>query len=335
MLIMSNHTPFMLPKKIPEVYENIRVYSIDGVLMFRCNRKKADWYLTRGLAYESEPDTLQLTFKTKGPGHFDQPYMIEDRINRCVCCGRQDRLTLHHVVPAMYRIHMPESIKSHSSHDILLVCIPCHDAYERHANALKSELVIKYNIPLEGRGWVYVPENGRVRKAATALLRERCCDRTSSVRESKDKELAGGFEIGELADRRENSKSNDSIAINLSPKKAKVNRIPPARIEELNRVVLEWWQSTQISKSNSSNIETSVADDNKVGYVPSEEILHRALELKDSFKAPNYISHGEYVIQQLATLEQMEGFVRMWRGHFLEYAKPRYISSLWSVDNPV
>ncbi|KAI7871997.1 hypothetical protein BDF14DRAFT_1992708 [Spinellus fusiger] len=124
----------MPTKKNNEVYENWTVYSSSGKLMFRCNNKKADWYLSRQLAkpHPSRSKSIQLTFEAKGQGHAPGDYMVEDRVNCCVACGGSDHLTLHHVVPDMYRRWMPLTIKSKS-------------------------------------GWIQVPEYRVTRKAASAL----------------------------------------------------------------------------------------------------------------------------------------------------------------------
>lgn len=87
--------------------------------------------------------------------------------------GEEDRigLTLHHVVPYQYRREMPESFKSHGSHDVLALCTVCHDRYEVAADIEKNILVQRYDAPLSGRGWLKVPEHARVWNAAAALLR--------------------------------------------------------------------------------------------------------------------------------------------------------------------
>lgn len=68
---------------------------------------------------------------------------------------------------------MPESIKSHSSHDILLICLRCHSKYEPFTVRKKQEYSIKYSIPLEGEPWVHYIENKAVKAAAKALLTSR------------------------------------------------------------------------------------------------------------------------------------------------------------------
>ncbi|KAI8881846.1 hypothetical protein K501DRAFT_222197 [Backusella circina FSU 941] len=153
------------------IYENWKVYSKQNKLMFRCNEKKVKWYLKRNLAVETAPNTIQLTFEAKGQGHDLNDYMVEDRTNICVACGSNQNLTLHHVVPEMYRHWMPLSIKSKSSRDLLLLCKDCHGRYEDKALQLKKQCVKRFDIPMEGKGWIHLPLHRTVKKAASALLR--------------------------------------------------------------------------------------------------------------------------------------------------------------------
>lgn len=87
----------MPSRKSLTIYENWKVYSLQGKLMFRCNQKKARWYLDRELAVkrDKEEHAIQLTFEAKGQGHDENDYMIEDRKNICVVCASQAGLTLH------------------------------------------------------------------------------------------------------------------------------------------------------------------------------------------------------------------------------------------------
>lgn len=61
-----------------------------------------------------ETRSIKLTFEAKGEGHEQGDYMIEDRSNICVSCGGNQQLTIHHVVPEMYRHWMPLAVKSKS-----------------------------------------------------------------------------------------------------------------------------------------------------------------------------------------------------------------------------
>ena len=70
--------------------------------------------------------------------------------NKCVVCGTTDFLTRHHVVPICYRRFFPVSIKSHNFHDVLSVCVHCHENYEKWAFEYKLKLADEYESPING-----------------------------------------------------------------------------------------------------------------------------------------------------------------------------------------
>lgn len=135
-----------------KIYGNCQVLSPDGILMFRCDEKKANWYLKRDLAdiVSRKPLTVKLNFKPNGLGNHNREFGLSEMPNICVVCGTKDFLNKHHVVPYCYRRYLPTNIKSHNHHDVLSTCIDCHERYERMADELKKELSIKYNSPLNG-----------------------------------------------------------------------------------------------------------------------------------------------------------------------------------------
>ncbi|GAN05125.1 hypothetical protein MAM1_0082d04594 [Mucor ambiguus] len=168
--------PVSMPsKKSNVIYENWRVYSRHHKLMFRCNEKKARWYLEKELAtlLPKEERAIRLNFETKGDGHKHGDYMVEDRSNICVSCGGNEYLTMHHVGKLKQtQLHwMPLVVKSKSSRDLLLLCKHCHDDYEQKAMNFKKAGVKRFNIPLEGSGWCTFPEYKNAKKAASALIR--------------------------------------------------------------------------------------------------------------------------------------------------------------------
>ena len=158
-------------KKDNKIYGNCQILSPEGILMFRCNEKKATWYLKRnlGIIINDKPLIIKLTFEQNGLGNHDKEYGLGIMENKCVCCGSLENLTRHHIVPHGYRRYFPENIKSHNFHDVLPICIYCHEIYERKADELKKELAIKYDAPLNGE--VEINKNNiKYTKIASALL---------------------------------------------------------------------------------------------------------------------------------------------------------------------
>jgi hypothetical protein len=139
--------------------------------MFRCDRKRADWYLTRNLAntVQVEPLIIQLNFEPKGLGHRNEPYYLTEKSNLCVVCGSTSDLTRHHAVPYCYRKHFPMQFKSRYSHDVVPLCVPCHESYERPAFELKKQLAVEYGIPIDGQEAKESDLLIKAKKAALAL----------------------------------------------------------------------------------------------------------------------------------------------------------------------
>jgi hypothetical protein len=135
-----------------KIYGNCQVLSPDGILMFRCDDKKANWYLKRDLGeiVNPSPLTVKLKFEPRGLGNHNKPFGLSEMGNKCVVCGSEEFLTRHHVVPICYRRYFPVEIKSHNFHDVLSMCIECHEGYERKADELKESLASEYNAPLNG-----------------------------------------------------------------------------------------------------------------------------------------------------------------------------------------
>lgn len=132
------------------IYENYNVLSPDSILMFRCSKKKFNWYLKKKLATSIDDYTIKLNFIPKGLGHHDKDYGLQIMNNMCVNCGSIKMLNRHHVVPICYRKFFPLEIKSHNFHDILPMCVMCHENYERKADVLKRIIADTYMSPING-----------------------------------------------------------------------------------------------------------------------------------------------------------------------------------------
>jgi exonuclease 3'-5' domain-containing protein 2 len=134
------------------LYDNCIAKDINGEVIFYCSKKRANWYLNRGLAdiVCAEPLVMQLNFKTNGDGHKNDEYYLQPMTNICVACGSKDNLQRHHVVPFCFRKWMKDCIKNHSYHDVVLLCHSCHDRYEIFATEKKRQIANEHNIPLDG-----------------------------------------------------------------------------------------------------------------------------------------------------------------------------------------
>lgn len=132
-------------------YHNCRIYADDGRLLCYCDRRKLEWYLRRDLAklVDDDPLAVMLLFEPKGgPEDDDNDFYVQSKKNICVGCGEENHYLRYRVIPSCYRVHFPEHLKSHRSHDIVLVCVDCHEIAHSAAEKYKRIVAAEFGIPL-------------------------------------------------------------------------------------------------------------------------------------------------------------------------------------------
>ncbi|XP_021893704.1 protein RRP6-like 3 isoform X1 [Carica papaya] len=133
------------------VYHNCRIYANDGRLLCYCDRRKLEWYLHRDLAklVEEDPPAIMLLFEPKGrPEDEGNDFYIQSKKNICVGCGEGNHYIRYRIIPSCYRVHFPEHLKSHRSHDIVLLCVDCHEIAHSAAEKYKRQISAEFGIPL-------------------------------------------------------------------------------------------------------------------------------------------------------------------------------------------
>lgn len=296
-----------------QVYSNCRILSASGALVAHCDRSKALWYVSRGLATrvsgnvdrlplaaagaaapaddedrEDDPLTIQLNFRPEDryeESGFERIGSLVPRQNRCVVCGVAEALSRYHIVPKCYGRHFPISHKAHQSRDILLLCVDCHEKSNRYVMATKIQVANEMNAPLRGSGRVIPTKDERtVVKAAAALLRG-------------------------------------------------VDRVPEERVEELKGVVRAWWNANSPDRLADVDALSTEALEfaSRLGKeLPRKGGWQAAITCGDSFRA-----HGEIVVQTLLeddSLDALHQFIVRWRTSFVRSLAPRFMPDDWSVD---
>lgn len=66
----------------------------------------------------------------------------------CVTCGKETDYARFHIVPSIYRTHLPETLKSHRSHDVVLMCFDCLSIALNEQHKVKVRLAEEYDAPL-------------------------------------------------------------------------------------------------------------------------------------------------------------------------------------------
>lgn len=108
-------------------------------------------YLRRDLAklVDDDPLAVMLLFEPKGgPEDDDNDFYVQSKKNICVGCGEENHYLRYRVIPSCYRVHFPEHLKSHRSHDIVLVCVDCHEIAHSAAEKYKRIVAVEFGIPL-------------------------------------------------------------------------------------------------------------------------------------------------------------------------------------------
>ncbi|KAI1895218.1 hypothetical protein AGOR_G00104040 [Albula goreensis] len=157
------------------LYDNCFLYAPDGQPLCTCDKKKAKWYLDKGIGelLSEDPFIVRLKFEPSGRPDSQHDYYLTAKENLCVVCGKTDSYIRKNIVPHEYRRHFPVEMKDHNSHDILLLCTACHAASNVHDGLLKQQLADEHSAPLgceEGVRLLEDSDRRRVRSAARALI---------------------------------------------------------------------------------------------------------------------------------------------------------------------
>ncbi|XP_042399699.1 protein RRP6-like 3 isoform X2 [Zingiber officinale] len=154
------------------VYHNCRIYATHGRMLCYCDRKKLEWYLRRGLAkmVDEDPPAIMLLFETKGrPEDEGNEFYIQSKKNMCVGCGEKSHYIRYRIIPSCYRMHFPEHLKSHRSHDIVLLCVDCHEIAHSAAEKYKKQVAQEFGIPLFVQKIVNSGESTAATVASTSM----------------------------------------------------------------------------------------------------------------------------------------------------------------------
>lgn len=90
-----------------------------------------------------------LLFEPKGrPEDEDNDFYVQSKKNMCVGCGERNHYLRYRIIPSCYRMHFPEHLKSHRSHDIVLLCVDCHEVAHSAAEKYKKKIAEEFEIPL-------------------------------------------------------------------------------------------------------------------------------------------------------------------------------------------
>ncbi|XP_033640144.1 exonuclease 3'-5' domain-containing protein 2-like isoform X2 [Asterias rubens] len=254
-----------------QMYHNCRLIAPSGELLCTCHKQKAEWYIKKGIGELEceEPFTVRLKFEPSGMPGLDRAYYLQDKANMCVVCGSEDSYIRKNIVPHEYRRHFPEVNKKHTSHDVVLLCLACHQLSSSYDRIIRNQLTVEYNAPITNSTNARYREDPRrlkARSAAKALKRN-----------------------------------------------TKVGKLPEQRVDELKRILSEFWNVEEVS--------VDIIDETLTLDVKCEN---------EEFQG----SHGEKVVNLVMKDQNgIEKFEKRWRQQFLETMKPKFMPALWSVHH--
>ncbi|XP_059151349.1 exonuclease 3'-5' domain-containing protein 2-like isoform X2 [Physella acuta] len=160
------------------LWDNCRLEAPDGTLLCTCDLKKAQWYLNKNLGDEvcSDPLTVRLHFEPANRPQSSENYYLQEKENVCAVCGTNKDYVRKFVVPFEYRKYFPSGLKDHCSHDVLLLCTPCHRVSCNYDSDLRNQLAQECDAPLESgptAKTVLDHDLQKVRSAARALKKSK------------------------------------------------------------------------------------------------------------------------------------------------------------------
>lgn len=99
-----------IPARNKPLYHNCYLQAPDGDTLCTCDKKKAEWYVSKqlGEVVSEEPFTVKLKFEPSGRalGEVGKYYTLV-KVNQCVVCGTSDKFIRKNVVPREYRKYFP------------------------------------------------------------------------------------------------------------------------------------------------------------------------------------------------------------------------------------
>ncbi|XP_076956320.1 protein RRP6-like 3 [Bidens hawaiensis] len=337
------------------VYHNCRIYANDGRLLCYCDRRKLEWYLQRDLAklVDEDPPAIMLLFEPKGrPEDEGNDFYVQSKKNICVGCGEGNHYLRYRIIPSCYRIHFPEHLKSHRSHDIVLVCVDCHEKAHSSAEKYKKKVALEFGIPLfvhkvvnsseedvsgSSSSVVKLGDSGvsplELRTAAMALLRhgprmppQRREELTQVVkkyyggRDISDEDLENALLVGMSPHEKRRLHKKKGISFNnTSP-----NNIVSDKDIKGNNEVHE-------SENGSNPDITDHFEQNGLGYPSSDGTV-----CSSKLSLLGHGPHGKQVVDYLLKNHGEVGiqeFCQRWRQVFVESINPRFLPGGWDVTH--
>jgi hypothetical protein len=286
-----------------KMYDNILMNDPDDNLLCTIALKKANWYVSKKLAFwkdDKKRDCIKLLFRPNVPDPKQQDgdsdndnnnsnintYNQTIKANCCVICGHDRDYMRHYVVPFCYRTLFPQNFKTHLPHDIVLVCANHHVKAGRkyHKRMQRIEDNLRTD-PDTAAPELIDKRVHQIRSSATALLKFK-------------------------------------------------NKLPLERIAEYESLLCEWYELPQPQPQETVHDDATITKSASPTLTTAQ--LQAASELESRRPNPKYISGPTLVMESFNNDDgAMADFVREWRSFFFDSMQPQFLPTGWSVDSPV
>ncbi|XP_071452462.1 exonuclease 3'-5' domain-containing protein 2 isoform X2 [Hetaerina americana] len=284
----------LLPKRQTPMYDNIFLLAPDGEILCTCDKKRAMWYVEKGIGELIEENMdpvddddldgeiktcikVKLKFEPKRRAvNESEKYYCIVKDNCCVVCGKEDSYLRKHIVPHEYRKYFPVWMKSRQSHDVLLLCINCHVRSNCIDLKLRQKLAEDCQAPLTVAKAIEIEDAAIIKKVQSAAR-----------------------------------------ALSRQPE-----NIPPERRNELEDIVLKYFCSQENNKSCPSVVTPELLETAlELTYnVVNEQYVPHGLKVVQHFR----VLGEEDGIRELEIL---------WRKHFVDEMRPQFLPPMWSTHH--
>jgi len=187
------------------LYHNCLLEAPDGQVLCACDVKKAKWYISKGIGVQvcEDPLTVRLKFEPSGrPEGKCGEYYLTFKPNICVVCGKDESFLRKCIVPHEYRKYFPTVMKDHQSHDVLLMCVQCHQKSNLYDLDVRKYLADTCEAPIGTEEDVKVKANFELKRVKSAGRALKC--KREKIPEERLKELEDilkeHYEVDELTE---------------------------------------------------------------------------------------------------------------------------------------
>lgn len=210
-------------------------------------------------------------------------------------CGHQEKYLKYHIVPSLYRQNFPNSFKSHRSHDVVLLCLECHELANKETEKLKIEIAEKFDCPLSGN-------NNPLSILRNKLIMMAKC----GLSYWKNKEVIP-------KDRRKILKQELRNFFDELGKEEKIQKF--IENDEIKLIY---------NKKNLIKIDKNF-------FQMCQSFTKKNKNLKDNSNKDFKNMHGKIIVEKFTSNQELKDFILMWRKNFIDKLKPKFLPQAWNV----